>query len=92
MMDMHNPQHPGGILKDVLPELGITVTDAAKQIGVDRGTLSRVINERAAISAEMALKLEDWYTTMGYKAGRARHWLSMQMKYDLWQARQNRAA
>ena len=91
-MDMQNPPHPGGILKDALPEIGITVTDAAKQIGVDRVTLSRVINERAAISAEMALKLEDWYTTMGYKGGRARHWLSMQVKYDLWQARQNRAA
>ncbi len=92
MMDMHNPPHPGGILKDALPEMGMTVTEAAGQIGVDRGTLSRVINERAAISAEMALKLEDWYTTLGYKGGRARHWLSMQMKYDLWQARQNRAA
>ncbi len=92
MTEMHNPPHPGGILKDALPEMGITVTDAAKQIGVDRGTLSRVINEHAAISAEMALKLEDWYVSMGYKGGRARHWLSMQMKYDLWQARQNRAA
>ena len=92
MMDMHNPPHPGGILKDTLPEIGITVTDAAKQIGVDRGTLSRVINEHAAISAQMALKLEDWYTSLGYNGGRARHWLSMQMKYDLWQARQNRAA
>ncbi len=92
MMDMHNPPHPGGILKGALPDIGISVTDAAKQIGVDRGTLSRVINEHAAISAEMALKLEDWYVTMGYKGGRARHWLSMQMKYDLWQARRNRAA
>ncbi len=92
MMEMHNPPHPGGILKDALPEISISVTDAAKQIGVDRGTLSRVINGHAAISAEMALKLEDWYGTMGYKGGRARHWLSMQMKYDLWQARQNRAA
>ena len=92
MMDMHNPPHSGGLLKDALAELDITVTDAAKKIGVDRGTLSRVINGRAAISAEMALKLEDWYTAMGYKGGRARHWLSMQMKYDLWQARKNRAA
>ena len=92
MTDMNNPPHPGGILKGALLEMGITVTKAAEQIGVDRGTLSRVINEHAAISAEMALKLEDWYTLMGYKGGRARHWLSMQMAYDLWQARQNRAA
>ena len=91
-MDMHNSPHPGGILKDALQEIDITVTEAARQIGVDRVTLSRVINERAAISAEMSLKLEDWYIAMGYKGGRARHWLSMQMKYDLWQARQNRAA
>ncbi len=89
---MHNPPHPGGILKDALPEMGMTVTEAARQIGVDRGTLSRVINEHAAINAEMALKLEDGYASKGYKGGRARHWLSMQMKYDLWQARQNRAA
>ncbi len=40
-------------------------------------------NENAAISVEMALKLEDWYASKGYKGGRARHWLSMQMKYDL---------
>ena len=91
-MDMHNPPHPGGILKDALPEIGITITDAARQIGVDRGMLSRIINERAAISAEMALKLEDWYNLMGYKGGRAKHWLSIQMKHDLWRARQNRAA
>jgi len=92
MADMHNPPHPGGILKDALVDMGITVTDAAEQIGVDRGSLSRVINERAAISAEMALKLEDWYNAMGYKGGSARHWLSMQVAYALWQARQNRAA
>lgn len=91
-MEMHDPPHPGGILKDVFPEIGMTVTEAARQIGVDRGTLSRVINGHAAISAEMALKLEDWYTSMGYTGGRARHWLSMQMKYDLWKARRNRAA
>jgi addiction module HigA family antidote len=91
-MDMHNPPHPGGIVKDALIELGITVTNAAKQIGVDRGTLSRVINEHAAISAEMALKLEDWYDSLGYRGGRAKVWMKMQAAYDLWQARQNRVA
>jgi addiction module HigA family antidote len=91
-MDMHNPPHPGGILKDALIELGITVTNAAKQIGVGRGTLSRVINEHAAISAEMALKLEDWYDSLGYQGGRAKVWMKMQAAYDLWQARQKRVA
>ncbi len=91
-MDMHNPPHPGGIVKDALIELGITVTNAAKQIGVDRGTLSRVINEHAAISAEMALKLEDWYDSLGYQGGRAKVWMKMQAAYDLWQARQKRVA
>jgi addiction module HigA family antidote len=91
-MDMHNPPHPGGIVKDALIELGITVTNAAKQIGVGRGTLSRVINEHAAISAEMALKLEDWYDSLGYQGGRAKVWMKMQAAYDLWQARQKRVA
>jgi addiction module HigA family antidote len=91
-MDMYNPPHPGGIVKDALIELGITVTNAAKQIGVDRGTLSRVINEHAAISAEMALKLEDWYDSLGYQGGRAKVWMKMQAAYDLWQARQKRVA
>jgi addiction module HigA family antidote len=91
-MDMYNPPHPGGIVKDALIELGITVTNAAKQIGVGRGTLSRVINEHAAISAEMALKLEDWYDSLGYQGGRAKVWMKMQAAYDLWQARQKRVA
>ena len=92
-MDMHKPPHPGSILReDTLPTLNMTVKAAAAQIGVDRVTLSRIINEHAAISANMALKLEDWFDSLGYKGGRARNWLSMQMDYDLWQARQNRAA
>jgi addiction module HigA family antidote len=58
MSKMHNPPHPGLILRDdVLPALGLTVTDAAKQLGVTRAALSRVLNERAAISPSMALHL-----------------------------------
>ncbi len=92
-MDMHNPPHPGSILReDILPALEMTVTEAARQIGVDRVTLSRVLNEHSAISAEMALKLEDWFNLLGYKGGRAKSWLQMQVAYDLWQARQHRAA
>lgn len=58
---MFNPPHPGETLReDVLPALNLTVTEAAKQIGVSRVALSRVLNGRAAISPEMALRLETW--------------------------------
>ena len=54
---MYNPPHPGYILKeDILPELGISITEAANQLGVSRVALSRVINGKAAISAEMAIR------------------------------------
>ena len=84
---MFNPPHPGEILReDVLPEMGLTVTQAASQIGVSRVTLSRVLNGRAAISPEMALRLEAW---LGVDhGGRAETWLTHQIAYDLWKARQ----
>ena len=86
MSKMHNPPHPGATLReDVLPALVLTVTDAAKQLGVTRAALSRVLNERAAISPEMALRLERW---LGLEsAGRADAWVAQQAAYDLWQAR-----
>ncbi|POZ52892.1 HigA family addiction module antitoxin [Methylovulum psychrotolerans] len=83
-MAMFNPPHPGSILKeDVLPELGLGVTEAAAQLGVSRVTLSRVINGRAAISAEMAIRLGLWLNVPS-----AESWVRMQAEYDLWQARQ----
>jgi len=58
---MFDPPHPGLTLRDdVLPALGLTVTEAAGQLGVSRVTLSRVLNGHAAISPEMALRLEAW--------------------------------
>jgi addiction module HigA family antidote len=86
MTDMHNPPHPGETLReDVLPALGLTVTKAAKQLGVSRAALSRVLNGRAAISSEMALRLELW---LGLEnGGRADVWIAQQTSYDLWQAR-----
>ncbi|WP_375640137.1 MULTISPECIES: HigA family addiction module antitoxin [unclassified Bartonella] len=81
---MYNPPHPGGILKEeLLDELGLTVTEAANRLGVARLTLSRVLNCHAAISINLALRLE--------KAGLndAEFWLKLQQKYDLWQARHN---
>lgn len=84
---MHNPPHPGLTLKyDVLPALGLSVTEAAKQLGVTRPALSRVLNGRAAISATMALRLEQW---LGVEhGGGADLWVLQQAAYDLWQARQ----
>jgi addiction module HigA family antidote len=81
MSRMHNPPHPGEVLQDtVLGAGGITVTEFAKQLGVSRVALSRVANGRAAISADMALRLA---AALG---GSAESWLSMQAAYDLWQA------
>ena len=86
MTQIYNPPHPGETLReDVLPALGLTVTDAAAQLGVTRAALSRVLNGRAAISPEMALRLEGW---LGVKnRGRADLWIAQQASYDLWQAR-----
>ncbi|QJD28851.1 HigA family addiction module antitoxin [Methylococcus geothermalis] len=86
-MTMHNPPHPGAILKeDVLPELDLSVTEAARQLGVSRVALSRILHGKAAISAGMALRLEAWIS-----GPTAETWLRMQSDYDLWQARQRPA-
>ena len=86
MSRMYNPPHPGGTLRDdVLPALGLTVTEAAKQLGVTRAALSRVLNERAAISPEIALRLEGWLGVEN--GGRADVWIAEQAAYDLWQVR-----
>ena len=84
---MFNPPHPGISLRDdILPTLGLSVGQAATQLGVDRTTLSKVINGRAAISPAMALRIERW---LGRDhGGAAEVWLAQQAAYDLWQARQ----
>ena len=87
MAKMHNPPHPGLTLRDdVLPALGLSVTDAAQQLNVARVTLSRVLNGRAAISPEMALRIEAWLGVA--RGGEARLWLAEQSAYDMWQAQQ----
>jgi len=84
MRKMHNPPHPGETLKvDVLPALGLTVTEAAEQLGVARVTLSRMINGHASISADMAIRLAQWL------GGNAEIWLRLQLQYDLWHAEKN---
>lgn len=83
MGKMHNPPHPGEVLKDgVFADTGVTVTEAANALGVTRAALSRVLNGKAAISADMALRLAQWLNT-GPEV-----WINMQAAYDLWQAKQ----
>lgn len=88
MGQMFNPPHPGeSIREDILPALGITVTEAAEQLGVARVTLSRLIHGQSGISPDMARRLEAWLA--GPKHGpSAESWLKMQADYDLWHAMQ----
>lgn len=87
MARMFNPPHPGLTLRDdVLPALGLSVTKAAQQLGVARVTLSRVLNGRAAISPEMALRLEAWLGKE--RGGHADAWIAEQCAHDMWQAEQ----
>lgn len=84
MMRMYNPPHPGEIIKELcLEPLGITVTRAAEALGVSRKTLSAILNGRAGISPEMAIRLSLAFDTS------AESWLNQQTQYDLWLARQN---
>ncbi|WP_374049941.1 HigA family addiction module antitoxin [Nitrosomonas sp. sh817] len=83
-MKMHNPPHPGEVIKELcLEPLGLSVTDAAKALGVSRKTLSALLNGRSGISPEMALRLAKAFDTS------AESWLNQQMQYDLWAAEQN---
>ncbi|MGB5255145.1 MAG: HigA family addiction module antitoxin [Sedimenticolaceae bacterium] len=84
-MLMHNPPHPGEILKELcLEPLGVSVTEAAKALGVSRKTLSSIINGKAGISPEMAVRLSIAFNTS------SESWLNQQTQYDLWQAEQHR--
>lgn len=83
---IYQPSYPGLTLKaDIIPALGLTVTKAADQLGIARNTLSRVLNGHAAISPEMAIRIEKWLGVEN--GGRADLWLAEQATYDLWQAR-----
>ena len=82
---MYNPPHPGEIIKELcLEPLGISVTAAAKGLGVSRKTLSAILNGRAGISPKMAIRLSIAFDTS------AESWLNQQSQYDLWQAEQHR--
>jgi addiction module HigA family antidote len=79
---MHDPPHPGSVLRDYLGD--VTVTSAAEHLKVTRATLSRILNGSAAISAEMALRLSEALGTSPDL------WIGMQAKYDLWEASRKR--
>ena len=83
MSRMRNPAHPGEVLREYFP-VSLGVTEAARRLGVTRQALSALLNGRAGVSAEMALRLESALGTS------AEMWLEMQAGYDLWQARQHR--
>ncbi|MFP4246819.1 MAG: HigA family addiction module antitoxin [Halochromatium sp.] len=85
-MLMHNPPHPGEIIKELcLEPLGVTVTDAADALGISRKTLSAILNGRAGISPEMAIRLSIAFDTS------AESWLNQQSQYELWHAEQRRS-
>jgi len=86
MNSMFNPPHPGLTLRDdILPALRLQIGEAADQLGVDRTTLSKVLNARSAITPAMALRIERW---LGRDhGGAAEVWLAQQAAYDLCQAR-----
>ena len=82
---MHNPPHPGEILRSLcLEPLHLSVTDAAKSLGISRKSLSAILNGRSGISPEMAVRLSIAFDTT------AESWLNQQVQYDLWQAEKRR--
>src|SRR5215471_1008745 len=84
-MNMHNPPHPGEVLRSLcLEPLNLTVTQAAEGLGISRKTLSAILNGRAGISPEMAVRLSIAFDTT------AESWLNQQLQYDLWHAQKNR--
>ncbi|MGQ0659171.1 MAG: HigA family addiction module antitoxin [Chromatiales bacterium] len=80
---MHNPAHPGAVLREYLPA-GMSVTEAARRLKVSRQALSAILNGRSGISADMDLRLSSALgTTSGF-------WLRMQAQYDMWEAKRKR--
>jgi addiction module HigA family antidote len=86
LAQMRNPPHPGEVLKDTVfrEDAGITVTEFARHLGVSRVALSRVVNGKAAVSAELAIRLA------AALRGSAESWLRMQVAYDLWHTQKKR--
>ena len=82
---MHNPPHPGEVIRELcIKPLGVTVTEAARALGVSRKALSELLNGHTGVSPEMAVRLSIAFDTT------PESWLTQQMQYDLWKMRQSR--
>lgn len=81
MSRMHNPPHPGEVLREWIPP-DVSVTQAAHALQINRVTLSNLLNGKAGMTANIALRLSAWLGTT------PEHWLGLQTQWDLWQARQ----
>jgi len=87
MEKKRRPVHPGNVfIQDVLVPLGLTVTDAARMMGITRKTLSEFVNEKSSCTVQMAIRIAKVTNTS------AESWLAMQVKLDLWKARQKKIA
>ncbi len=86
LKQMHNPPHPGEVIRELcLEPLQLSVTEAAEGLGISRKTLSAILNGRAGISPEMAIRLAKAFDTT------PESWLNQQLQYDLWRAMQSEA-
>jgi addiction module HigA family antidote len=84
-MQMHNPPHPGEILKELyIQPLDLTILEVAKGIGVSRKSLSELVNKKYGISPDMAIRLGKAFSTT------PESWLNLQTQYNLWKARKHR--
>src|SRR3984885_7829710 len=87
-MKMHNPPHPGEILREIyLAPLALTVTKAADGLGVTRKALSELVNGHTDISRDMAIRLAKAFPNTSIRL-----WLDLQLQYDAWQAEQRAAS
>ena len=85
MMKMHNPPHPGEIIKGLwLDPMDVSITEAAQALGVSRKTLSKIVNGKGRVTPEMAIRLS---IALGSSP---ESWLGHQAAYDLWEAEQHR--
>jgi antitoxin HigA-1 len=84
-MYMHNPPHPGEVLKELYIEpLGLTITEVAAGLCVARKTISELVNGKYGISSDMAIRLAKAFSTT------PESWLNLQQQYDIWEARKKR--
>jgi antitoxin HigA-1 len=85
MKQKMKPAHPGAILReDILKEMNLTISKTAEALQISRKQLSKIVNENAGISAEMALRLEQGFGV------EAQFWLDLQSKYDLWKIKSSK--